>query len=109
MDRKLHEPEHTVEVTLTLKPGAQFHFGRLTIKGLDILSEPVIRKMWGGAPDKPYPDGYPDAFLDRVKEEGIFDNLGKMRAETDIVDASKTVDVTLYFAGADPKPSKRTR
>jgi hypothetical protein len=37
----------------------------------------------------------------------VFDNLGKTRAETSTDEASKTVDVTLYFSGAAPEPKKR--
>ena len=35
-----------------------------------------------------------------VRDEGIFDNLGKTRAETNINEDSHTVDVILFFAGA---------
>jgi hypothetical protein len=56
--------------------------------------------MWKIDPGKPFQDGYPDAFLTRVREEGIFDNLGKTRAESTINEDSHTVDVTLFFSGA---------
>ena len=67
---------------------------------LDLIGEPAVRKMWKIEPGQPYQDGYPEAFLNRVRDEGIFDNLGKTRAETDIHEDSHTVDVTLIFAGA---------
>jgi len=35
-----------------------------------------------------------------VRDEGIFDNLGKTRAETNIDENSHLVDVTLFFSGA---------
>jgi len=35
-----------------------------------------------------------------VSEEGIFDNLGKTRAESNIDEATHTVNVTLFFSGA---------
>ncbi len=45
--REIHDEARTVDVAVALEPGAQFRFGKLTIKGLDILSEPEIRKTWG--------------------------------------------------------------
>jgi hypothetical protein len=40
---------------------------------------------------------YPDHFLTRVKDGGVFDDLKNTRAETKINAANHTVDVTLYF------------
>ena len=40
---------------------------------------------------------YPDHFLKRVKDGGVFDDLKSTRAETKINAADHTVDVTLYF------------
>ena len=40
---------------------------------------------------------YPDHFLARVKDGGVFDDLKSTRAETKINAANHTVDVTLYF------------
>ena len=34
------------------------------------------------------------------QRRGIFDNLGKTRAESNIDEATHTVDVTLFFSGA---------
>jgi hypothetical protein len=56
--------------------------------------------MWKIEPGQPFQDGYPEAFLTRVREEGIFDNLGKTRAESNIDESTHTVDVTLFFSGA---------
>jgi hypothetical protein len=80
--------------------GSQFTLRKLDIQGLDLIGEPAIRKMWKIEPGQPFQDGYPEAFLSRVREEGIFDNLGKTRAESNIDEATHTVDVTLFFSGA---------
>ena len=77
-------------------------FGKLEIKGLDILTEPEIRKMWGALEGKPFNPEFPDSFLARVRNEGILDNLGKTSSETHIDEASKKVDVTLNFSGSVP-------
>ena len=40
--------------------------------------------MWGLAPGRPFNVEYPDHFLSRVKDSGVFDNLKNTRAETKI-------------------------
>ncbi|HEY6342138.1 MAG TPA: hypothetical protein VIY49_11650 [Bryobacteraceae bacterium] len=66
----------------------------------------MIRKMWGPMEGKPFHPEFPDSLLGRVRDEKSFENLGKTRAETHIDEASKTVDVTLYFTGAGPAPDR---
>jgi outer membrane protein insertion porin family len=100
VDRDVHDAERTVNVTVALDLGAQYRFGKLEIKGLDILSEPEIRKAWGQMEGRPYQPDYADAFLDRLRAEKVFDNLGKTLAERRIDEALKTVDITLTFSGA---------
>jgi hypothetical protein len=65
--------------------------------GLDILTGPVIRKMWGLKEGQPFNPEYPDYFLNRVREDGVFDNLGKTRSEVKIDDKALAAEVTLYF------------
>ena len=107
VQRDIHDDSHTVDLTVALQPGPQYHFGKLTIEGLDILSEPAIRKAWGPMEGKPFQPGYADAFLARLREEEVFDNLGKTRSETRTDEATKIVDVTLYFSGGRPDPKKK--
>src|SRR5260370_6462881 len=95
--RDMHDAEKTVAPLLQILARPQFKFGKLNIAGLDIESEPVIRKLWGLQPGKPFNADYPSHFLDRVKEQGIFDNLKSTRAETKVGQNALTVDVTLYF------------
>ena len=95
--RALHDADTKVDVTFQINPGPRFTQGKLEIVGLDVVSEPVIRKMWGLQPGKPFNIDYPDRFLARVKEDGIFDNLNKTRSETKVNADEHTVDVTLYF------------
>jgi outer membrane protein insertion porin family len=95
--RDVHEAEKTVDVTIQVAPGPQFTLGKLDIVGLDIETEPVIRKLWGLQPGKPFNTDYPNHFLERVKEQGLFDNLKSTRAETKVNQNETTVDVTLYF------------
>jgi outer membrane protein insertion porin family len=106
VNREIHDENRTVDLAIVLDPGPRYVFGRLAIDGLDIISEPVIRKMWGPMEGKPFNPEFPDSFLGRVRDEKIFENLGKTHAETHIDEASKTVDVTLYFTGAGPAPER---
>ena len=103
--RDVHDDTHVVNVAVAVNPGAQYRFGKLAINGLDIVTEPEIRKAWGAMEGKPFQPEYPDAFLNRLREEQVFENLGKTRAETKIDEATKTVAVTLYFTIA-PAPER---
>ena len=98
--RDIHDQDHTVNLLVTMEPGAQFTLGKLEIAGLDIMSEPAIRKMWAIPEGRPFDPAYPDAFLKDIRDQDLFDNLGKTRAETEVNERSGTVNVKLYFTGA---------
>ena len=95
--RDVNDKDKKVSIVIDVVPGPLYTLGKLQILGLDIESEPVIRKMWTIAPGKPFNVEYPDHFLDRVKKGGVFDNLKSTRSETKINKPDHTVDVTLYF------------
>ncbi|MGP0070903.1 MAG: POTRA domain-containing protein [Bryobacteraceae bacterium] len=95
--RDVNDTDHTVGVEFQIDPGPLYKLGKLDFVGLDLVTEPEIRKMWGLAPGRPFNVEYPDHFLARVKDGGIFDGLKSTRAETKINAANHTVDVTLYF------------
>ncbi len=109
LDRQVDDKAHTVDLILTIEQGPQYRFGKLKIEGLDILTEPPIRKAWGDREGKPYQDGFPEAFLASLKEQDVFDNLARSRAETKIDDSTQVVDVTLIFKGGKPPedPARR--
>jgi len=94
--RDVNDAKHIVDLTYVIDQGPLFTLGRLDIVGLDLETEPVIRKMWGLQPGRAYNVDYPDYFLGRVKEQGIFDNLKTTRSETKI-NPDNTVDVKLFF------------
>ena len=83
--------------------------GELTITGLDLNSEPFIRKMWGLNAGKPYNADYPQHFLDEIKSQGLFDNLKSMRYEEQVDRAKATVGVTLIFVGGSDKQIDRRK
>jgi len=95
--RDVNDDEHTVSIEFQINPGPLYTLGKLNIVGLDIETEPELRKMWVIAPGKPFNVEYPDHFLSRVKEGEVFDDLKTTRAETKINARAHTVDVTLFF------------
>ena len=111
ISRQADDDKHTVNVTVLVAAGPQFSMRKLTIVGLDLDSEAEINRIWTMKPGKPFNPDYPDLFLARVREEGLFDNLGKTKAESKINEQDHTADVTLTFAGGTPdtKPGRGGR
>jgi len=106
LDRKIDDKAHTVDVLMKMTPGPQYLMGKLTITGLDLNSEPVVRKLWIVEEGKPFNALYPDYFLKRIREDGLFDGLGTTKPLVDRNDATHVVDVTLVF-GRSPKVQPR--
>ena len=106
LERKIDDKAKTVEVTAQMVPGPQFTMGKLTIEGLDLNSEPVVRKLWIVEQGKPFNANYPDYFLNRIREDGLFDGLGSTKAVIQRNDQTHVVDVTLAF-GSSPKPKPK--
>ncbi len=107
-DRKLDDEKKTVEFFLVLDPGPEYTMGKLTVNGLGLDGEAAIRKMWSVKPGDDYPQGYGDYFLKKVKDEGIFDNLGDTKATPDVNLKTHVVDVTLDFKFARDQLKKPT-
>jgi outer membrane protein insertion porin family len=104
-ERKIDDKEKSVDLMLHVDPGPQFLFGKLTIEGLDIETEPHIQKLWAIKKGQPFNAEYPDFFLNKIREDQIFDNLGRTKAITRPEPANNTVDVTLIFEG-EKRPEK---
>ncbi len=109
VDPAIDDKAHKVDLTATIDTGPQFTMGKLEIVGLDITSEPVIRKIWALKTGAPFQPDYPDAFLNDIRAQDLFDNLGKTKAETTIDEKSHVVDVKLTFSGAGPEPKDRRK
>ena len=108
-DRTIDDKEHTVDLAVNVDAGPEFKYGALEIRGLDVISEPAIRKMWGAKEGKPFDADYPNAFLKDVRDQGLFDNLGDTSAQTKVNEDRRTVDVTLIFLGSKPAGPGRKR
>ena len=97
----------SVSMNVAVTRGAQYKMGKLTIQGLDITTEPEIRKMWGMREGAPFRDQYPEKFLQRVKDDGVMDNLGETRAKLTFDEARAVIHVSLTFAGEKKAPEKK--
>jgi outer membrane protein assembly factor BamA len=108
-EKNIDDQKKTVEFYLVVGAGPLYTFGTLTVNGLGLDGEAAIRKMWSVKPGDAFPEGYPDYFLSKVKEEGIFDNLGDMKAKPAINADTHIVDVALDIKGAPPKTKPPAR
>jgi outer membrane protein insertion porin family len=114
VERHINDQKKIVDLTIGPDLGPQFLFGALTIEGLDLNGEAQIKKMWVLEPGKPFNADYPDYFLDQVREQGLFDDLGKTKSANKVDEETRTVDVTLTFGastepGAKPRATSRRR
>ena len=93
------DSKRAVNVTYNVVPGEVYNFGKLDVQGLDINSQPVIERLWGEKAGHPFNPDYPDFFLKRVREQGIFDNLGDTQSDYTADASTHNVTVHLYFKG----------
>jgi outer membrane protein insertion porin family len=107
--RTINDERKTVDMDFVFIPGEKYTFDKLDIKGLDLISEPEVRKLWGMKKGASFNPDYPDLFLNKLREDGIFDNLGETKSVADIHRESRTVAVTLTFKGAPPKKDEQKR
>jgi outer membrane protein insertion porin family len=107
--RSVDDDKRIVALTLWVEAGTQFTMRKLTIVGLDLDGEAEVNRIWTMKPGKPFNPDYPNLFLTTIKEEGLFDNLGKTKADVKINDQDHTADVTLTFHAGDPPPAGRGR
>ena len=99
VERVIHDEERKVDVVVHVSTGPQFTFGNLVILGLNLDGEAQVRRLWTMKPGAPFDRAYPEFFLTRIRETGVFDNLGRTKAEVQLDEVRHTADVTLRFAG----------
>ena len=100
VDRQVDDKKKTVDLTFRPELGPQYLFGKFTLEGLDIHGEAAVKKLWTMKEGKPFNADYPEYFLQQVKEQGLFDGLGKTRAANTVDEQNHIVDVTLYFGAS---------
>ncbi len=108
-DTQADDSRHVVNVTYNVVPGSIYNFETLDIQGLDLTSSPVIERLWGEKPGKPFNPDYPDFFLKRVQEQGLFDNLADTTSDYTADAASHNVTVHLYFKGGESRALKEKK
>jgi len=108
-DREIHDAEKTVDIAIRIDAGPLYTMRKLTITGLDLTGEAELKRMWALDAGKPFDPDYPDLFLTRIREQGVFDNLGATKSVIEIDYKTHAVDVTLTFAGAPQQQPGRGR
>jgi outer membrane protein assembly factor BamA len=106
-DRKIDDAKKAVDVAIHIEPGAQYLMGKLKLVGLDLDGEAEINRIWTMKEGKTFNPDYPDYFLNRVKEQEMFEGLGTTKADLKIDDKQHTADVTLTFTAGNPDQKLR--
>jgi Outer membrane protein/protective antigen OMA87 len=112
VDRHIDDKKKVVDLTIRPELGPRFLFGTLAIEGLDLHGEAAVKKAWGIKEGKPFDGDYPDYFLQQIREQGLFDDLGPTRSASKVDEPTHVVDVTLYFQaskGSDAGSPARLR
>jgi outer membrane protein insertion porin family len=102
-NRIIDDAKKTVTVAVRVEAGAQYTMGKLTIAGLDLNGEFEMKRIWTLKEGKPFNPDYPQTFLNHVREEGLFDNLGDTKPGVKVNAEDHTADVTLTFGAAAPQ------
>ncbi|HXB71872.1 MAG TPA: POTRA domain-containing protein [Candidatus Acidoferrales bacterium] len=110
-DRKIDDAKKAVDVAVHVAPGPLYLMGKLEIVGLPLDGEAEVRRIWTLKEGNALNPEYPDYFLGRIKADGVFDGLGKTKADQKVDEKNHVVDVTLTFTSENPdqKPGRRTR
>jgi outer membrane protein assembly factor BamA len=108
-ERSIDDTKKAVDVAVHIEPGAQYTMGKLAIVGLDLNGEAEIARIWTLKEGKTLNPEYPDYFLNRIKEEALFEGLGTTKADLKVDAQKHTADVTLTFTSEDPtkQPGRR--
>jgi outer membrane protein assembly factor BamA len=104
---KIDDGKKAVDVTYYIDAGPLYSMGKLKIAGLDLEGEAEIKRIWTLTEGKPFNPEYPDFFLNRIRADGLFDHLGKTKADVHVDEKRHVADVTLTFTGAAPQPQQR--
>jgi outer membrane protein insertion porin family len=109
MTRKLDDEKKKVDIAVHVDAGPLYAMGKLNLAGLELEGEAEIKRIWILKNGQPFNPDYPDHFLSRIREDGVFDHLGKTKAETKVDEKNHVVDVTLTFGATPAAPAKPVR
>jgi outer membrane protein insertion porin family len=107
--RRVDDARKTADIEVRVDAGPQYLMGKLTITGLDLEGEAAIKRIWSLKEATAFNPEYPEQFLARVREEGLFDHLGKTRSDVKIDAKTHVAAVTLVFSPDDADSTKPTR
>jgi outer membrane protein insertion porin family len=105
-ETQVDDAKKFVNVIYNVVAGEPYNFAKLDIKGLDANTQPVIEKLWGEKPGHVFNPDYPEFFLKKVQEQGLFDNLADTTSDYTTDTSTHTVTVHLYFKGGKSKKDK---
>jgi outer membrane translocation and assembly module TamA len=108
-ERRVDDAKKTADIDVRIDSGPQYVMGNLTITGLDLEGEAEIKRIWTLKEGTPFDPEYAGLFLNRVRQEGVFDHLGKTKAEPKMDGKTHIIGVTLTFSPDDADQSKPTR
>jgi outer membrane protein insertion porin family len=101
-DRVVDDGHESVDAVIHVEAGPQFTMGKLTVAGLDLEGEAEILRIWTMKMGKPFNPEYPNYFLGVIRQENIFEHLGKTAVDVKINDKTHTGDVKLTFTAEKP-------
>jgi outer membrane protein insertion porin family len=104
-DRVVDDGHESVDAVVHVEAGPQFTMGKLTVAGLDLEGEAEVFRIWTMKMGKPFNPEYPDYFLGVIRQQNLFEHLGKTTAEVKINDKTHTGDVRLVFTAAEKPES----
>ncbi|MEZ5403242.1 MAG: POTRA domain-containing protein [Bryobacteraceae bacterium] len=103
----INDKTQEVDVHYRVSMGLRYTFVKMDTRGLDLHGEHEVRRLWSMKEGEPFNADYPDYFLARLREDGIFDNLRNTKAVIEPDEAAQTVHVTLVFNEPEKRPVLR--
>jgi outer membrane protein assembly factor BamA len=101
-ERVVDDAHESADAAIHVDAGPQFTMGKLTVMGLDLEGEAEVLRIWTMKTGKPFNPEYPDYFLGAIRQQNLFDHLGKTTVDVKINDKIHTGDVKLTFAAEKP-------
>ena len=103
-DRVVDDGHETVDAVIHVDAGPQYTMGKLAVSGLDLEGEAEILRIWTMKAGKPFNPEYPEYFFGVIRQENLFEHLGRTTADVKLNDKTHTADVRLVFGTEKPAP-----
>jgi len=106
-DRVVDDGHESVDAAIHVDSGSQYTMGKLTVAGLDLEGEAEVLRIWTMKTGKPFNPEYPNYFLGVIRQQSLFDRLGKTNSDVKFDEKTHTANVKLTFAAAPELPAAR--